>query len=254
MICISRSNNQKILGLSQALMKVMPENSVSYWDSRMPALRMLSELNPNVFFFTNEDVQKQHIPFIRQNNPNTKLVLMDLANEDYDVDLKIDINNKAGDRHLEYLADETMFSTGIETDSCDFVVISDEHLASNRNFFDWVTAIGDKFKVRIFGSPIPSPYYLGSVNLSELGIEIKSCKGCITFSDNWYHSILYNKVFPIVFNKNPENNDKYIFNNYKELEDICEGVVKGNLAVESEFDMGNTYTNFAVKIIKELSI
>lgn len=66
MICISRSNNQKILGLSQALMKVMPENSVSYWDSRMPALRMLSELNPNVFFFTNEDVQKQHIPFIRQ--------------------------------------------------------------------------------------------------------------------------------------------------------------------------------------------
>ena len=211
-ICITQGTDPKIIGFTNALNSIIPNAEIMVWNSNTPIMKMMQELNPNILFFTNTDCTPSHLAYCKAAFPNTKFVLLDKQNDNYDVDLKISLANKSGEKYLDFLGDSVLYANGEFKDKfkSDLCIMSSKNMAENRSLMNWINSISNMFNIKIFGYPAPSAYYLGNVQLHDIRHIIASSKGVIMADPEWYYNSIFNNRIPICF-KDESINQKYTF-------------------------------------------
>ena len=255
-ICITRSLNPKIIGITNALNALMVNTNMVFWDSNIPLMKMMNDVSPDILFFTNKDLTPNHLEYCRKSFPNTKFVLIDQNNNEYDVDLKISLINKLDEKYLDFLADNILYNNGEykEKFKSDFCIMSNQSMSENKLLMRWINTIGENFNIKIFGHPVNSAYYLGNIQLEHIKHIIASSKGIIMCDTEWYNNAIANNRIPICF-WGKSINPKYTFNTYEELHNLCNNIVQNKIRISQEdIDPTKTYLYFVEKIIRELSL
>lgn len=254
-VFISHNQNPKIIGLAQGIKQATGYN-VQYWNNQMPIFGLLEQVPIDILFFTNQDISPVHFDYCKNTFPNIKYVLMNTLpnSHEYNVKYKIDLYNGSEEYFLDFLADTELYLNGTHRPyfNSDFTVICNQEISNNNLFTTWISNIAEKFNVKIFGAKTNSPYYLGNIDLAMIKDIIASCKGMILFDDQWYNNLLINQKIPLTFLNKTDKKEKFVFNNYDELESLCQKVISQEVIFEKEdFNEQNTYKNFAKNIMEK---
>ncbi|NVM35954.1 MAG: hypothetical protein HWN81_10180 [Candidatus Lokiarchaeota archaeon] len=255
-IYFTLTNNPKIIGIAQAIEKLI--NEAFFVDFKKQNIFDFIEVSkPDLLFINSTDLNNTYIDYVRKENPNLKLCLIKEQFTDPNIDKLFDytINtfNKTLDNYLPYLhndniiTNEGIFENKFESDFTFISNIQNQSL----DLVKGLDLIGDNFNLKIFGKyKIKSPYYIGNVTESDYKHIFKSTKGLISLNDEWDMSCIASNIVPISFNMSDKKD--YQWSNIEELFNVCKEIFSGNqFKIDGTF---NTYKNYAKTIIEEMKL
>lgn len=241
-IYIKYSQHPKIFGILNALKKT--NHKIIEWDNNTNYFNIFDIHPPDIIFITEEDINQAK--YILHDYPNIEIFLFKNSKNNYENNYKeINLLDKSSNNFLDYLCDDYFYCNGKENDKfkCDFLIFTNNISNDNNEVLDICCGIGSNFNTKIYGTnKINAVYYLGIPEPYEYKDMIASCKSIIMFDNEFFYTTLYNKKIPLVYN--PEPIHHFQFNNYDQLSQICDYVIKHH-TINNNLNIQNlTYSSF----------
>jgi len=254
----SATEHPKIVGVAQGIETIIPDSF--FWHKGQVSLfDLIEDKKPDIIFLNDGDTQDDHIKYAKHEFPDIKFVLFTEGDEVTEgFDAIYSLSNPKSPKYVPYLSNPVALDGGEEVAQykCDFVLFSNRLDGKNKEMLKWLSAIGNKYHFKIYGTNrIPIPYYLGRPQPEEYKNIIQSAKAVIMMDDEWFHGTVLNGKVPLLFDRKKEK--PWMFDQYEEVVSLCDQILEGEpewlpeLRKQSE---GKTYVELAKQIIKELGV
>jgi len=252
------TNNPKIIGLAQAIEKLI--NEAFFIDLKKQNIFDFIEISkPDLLFVDSSNLDHIYIDYVKKENPNIKICLIkdQLTNPKFDelFDYVINMINEEKDNYMPFLHNDVMITDEGKFDkkfNSDFIFISNKSNVSI-DIINTLNLIGDKFNLKIIGKhKINSPYYIGNISEAEYNNVFKSTKGVISLDDEWDMTCMFSDILPISFSMQDDKRE-YQWRNPKELFYICKDAANKEKEFKIEKNI-KTYKDYAKMIIEEMKL